>query len=230
MGTILVTGANRGIGLELACQYAEAGERVIATCRDLGVANALEHLRASHPGVELQEMDACDDVSIHSLASLLRKRGDALDVIINNAGVLQDEPFGSFTMGAFNRAFATNVTGPALVTQAMASLIVSGGKIINMSSGIGSFEMGISVGGGAVSYAASKAALNMVTVHCAAALKEKGITVVAMSPGWVKTDMGGQEAELAVQESVESLRRAIAGLSLQKTGSFFDYSGEQLPW
>ena len=230
MGTILVTGANRGIGLEFACQYAEAGENVIATCRDLAVANALHHLRDSHPTVELQEMDACDDVSILSLASLIRKRGGSIDVLINNAGVLHDEPFGDFTMSAFNRTFSTNVTGPALVTQTMCGVMRPESKIVNISSGIGSFELAIDLGGETISYAASKAALNMVTVHCAEALREKGIIVVALSPGWVRTDMGGQEAELDVQESVSTLRAAIAKLHLECSGKFFDHNGEELPW
>lgn len=230
MGKILVTGASRGIGLELACQYAETGASVIATCRDLAVANALAHLVASHPNVEMQEMDACDDLSIHSLTSLLRKRGDTLDLVINNAGVLHDEPFGSFSMGAFNRTFSTNVTGPALVMQTMSSLMGEGGKIVNISSGIGSFGLGIGLGGGTVSYSASKAALNMVTRHCAMALRPRGIVVTAFSPGWVKTDMGGQEAELDPQKSVAGLRAVIEGLSGDSSGRFFDYTGEELPW
>lgn len=230
MGMILVTGANRGIGLELACQYSEAGERVIATCRDPDGSNPIKHLRQSHPTVEIEQLDVTDEASIKALAERLSGRKAHLDLLINNAGTLFSEPFGEWTSRGFATTFATNITGPALLTQALASLLFEGSKVINITSGLGSFGLGIGMGDNTVSYSASKCGLNMITAHSAASLRDRGVIVAALNPGWVKTDMGGQEAELEVQESVASLRKTIAALDSESSGGFFDHDGERLPW
>lgn len=230
MALILVTGASRGIGLELSCQYAEAGDRVIATCREPESANALKHLQQSHPNVEVQPLDVVDSLTIHSLASMLSKRGEKLDILINNAGVLFQESPGDWTEEALNATLVANVTGPALVMQAFAKVMTEGGKMINISSGLGSFGMDIDFGGPTGTYGASKAALNMVVCQFAPWLAKQGITAVAFNPGWVKTDMGGQEASLTPQESVTALREQFASLTPEKAGTFIDYNGDSLPW
>ncbi|MDQ8203240.1 SDR family oxidoreductase [Pelagicoccus sp. SDUM812003] len=230
MGTILVTGANRGIGLELACQYVEAGDYVIATCREPEAANALLHLKQSHQGVDIAALDVTDPVSIASLVSLLKERRVSIDLLINNAGVLYPEPVGEWGCETFTRTLRTNVVGPAMVMQSFASLLAKGAKVVNISSGLGSFGMGIDFGGPTGTYAASKAGLNMVVAQMAPRFREKGITVVAFNPGWVKTDMGGQEAALDVEESVSSLRASFEKLTLEDSGRFIDYNGEPLPW
>lgn len=230
MASILVTGASRGIGLELACQYAEAGDRVIATCRDPETANALQHLKQSHATVEIEALDVLDPVTILSLASLLAKRGDQIDLLINNAGLLVQEAPGEWSAEGFSTTLDTNVVGPALVMQAFAKVMAEGGKMVNISSGLGSFGMGIDFGGPTGTYAASKAALNMVVCQVAPWLKQKGVTAVAFNPGWVRTDMGGQQADLSPQESVSALRESFAKLTTEDAGRFIDYNGSALPW
>lgn len=230
MATILVTGASRGIGLELACQYAEAGDTVIATCREPDSANALKHLAQSHPNVEVEELDVVDSLEVLSLASLLAKRGTKLDLLINNAGMLVHESPGEWSAEGFSATLETNVVGPAIIMQAFAKVMAEQGKMINISSGLGSFEYGIDLGGPTGTYAASKSALNMVVRQLAPFFKEQGITAVAFNPGWVKTDMGGQEATLSVEESVTSLRQAFSKVTIEDAGQFLDYDGSPLGW
>lgn len=230
MATILVTGASRGIGLEMACQYAEAGDTVIATCRDPETANALSHLAQSHPTVEIEALDVVDPLAVHSLASLLAKRGTKLDLLINNAGMLAAESPGEWSAEGFSATLETNVVAPAIVMQAFAKVMAQGGKLVNVSSGLGSFGLGIDFGGPTGTYAASKAALNMVVCQLAPFFQKQGLTVVAFNPGWVKTDMGGQEATLTPDESVRSLRKAFAKLTLEDAGKFLDFDGSPLPW
>ena len=230
MGSILITGANRGIGLELACQYAEAGEKVIATYRDVDAANALRHLAEAYATVEVRQLDVCRADSIDRLAGQVREDGQEIAILINNAGVLAQESFGRWSAAAFERTFATNVAGPGLMAQAFKDLFAAEAKIVNISSGIGSFGLSLGLGGGMGSYAASKAGLNMLTAHLAAALRGRGVLAVAFSPGWVKTDMGGQEADLDVETSVAGLRAVIDRLTLEDSGKFFSYTGELLPW
>lgn len=230
MATILVTGASRGIGLEFACQYAEEGDTVIATCRDPETANALKHLSQSHGNVEIQGLDVVDPLRILSLASLISKRGDKIDLLINNAGIMVGEKLGDWTADALSATFDTNVVGPAMIMQSFAKVMEANGKIVNISSGLGSFGLDLGYGSPTTSYAASKAALNMMVRQVAPELKMRGITTVVYSPGWVKTDMGGQEADLTPEESVTVLRESFSKLTLEESGQFFDYSGKPLPW
>lgn len=230
MATILVTGASRGIGLELACQYAEAGHSVVATCRDPDTANALKHLSQSHENVEVQALDVVDPLAILSLASMLSKRGDKIDILYSNAGISIVEEPGKWTAEAFSATFDTNVVGPAYIMQAFSKVMNTDGKIINLSSGMGSFSFEINLGGDLTSYAASKAALNMVVRHVAGSLKEQGIIAVALSPGWVKTDMGGQEASSTAEDAVNTVRETVGKLTSDDSGRFLDYTGSVLPW
>lgn len=230
MSTILVTGASRGIGLELACQYAEAGEAVIATCRDPESANALKHLSRSYSNVEIMALDVVDSLAILSLVSLLAKRGTLLDVLVNNAGVLASEVPGEWTSEAALATFETNVVGPAIVMQSFAKVMSEGGKVFNVSSGLGSFGLAIDFAGPTGSYAASKAALNMVVCQFADFFRKKGVAVVAINPGWVKTDMGGPEAALSPEESVTALRETISQVALEDSGKFLDLDGSEMPW
>ncbi len=230
MATILVTGASRGIGLELACQYAEAGDAVIATCRDPDTANALKHLSQSFENVEVQALDVVDPLAVLSLASMLAKRGDSVDILYSNAGMAVAEGFGEWTADAFSATFETNVVGPAMILQAFAKAMSKGGKIINISSKMGSFDFMSNLAGELTSYAASKSALNMLVRQVAPSLKSRDVLTVALSPGWVKTDMGGQEADLSVQDSVAAIRETVSKLSLEDAGRFIDYTGEEIAW
>ncbi len=230
MATVLITGANRGIGLEFACQYAEDGDQVIATCRDPESANALHHLQQSHTGVSIETLDVADADSISALAAALSERNEKLDILINNAGVLIPSPFGEWNFSDMRTTLDTNLIGPALVMQELAPSLAEKARVVCISSYIGSFSMTVGTGGTYGVYSTSKAALNMMVTRAASYFRERGMTLVTMSPGWVKTEMGGEGAQLEVDDSVSSMRKVIADLTLEQCGAFFSHSGEVLPW
>ena len=216
--------------MELACQYAEAGDAVIATCRDPDTAKALKHLGQSYGNVEIQTLDVVDPLAVLSLASLLAKRGTSVDALYSNAGMAVAEAFGEWTADAFSATMETNVVGPAMILQGFAKTMSKGGKIVTLSSKMGSFDFMGNLSGELASYAASKSALNMLVRQAAAALKSREVLAVAVSPGWVKTDMGGQEADLSVEASVAALRKTVGALTLADAGRFVDYDGQDIPW
>ncbi len=232
MQRVLVTGANRGIGLEFARQLLARGARVIGACRDPGKALKLTGLAAAHPGrLTLLPLDLSKDRSIAELARQAAELTDALDLLINNAGVLVvGERYGELVAKTFNETFAVNVVGPLLLTQALTPLLARGesAKIVNLSSDLGS--LGKTSSFYTPSYAISKAGLNMVTRLLAAELAPAGITVISVNPGWVKTDMGGAQAPVAAQASVSGLLALINGLQRRDSGRFFDHTGAAHVW
>jgi len=232
MQRVLVTGANRGLGLEFTRQLLARGDRVIATCRHPGKALALTELAAAHPGhLHVLPLDLDKERSITGLAHEAAVVGDALDVLINNAGVLvSGERFGELTAKAFNETFASNVSGPLLLTQALSPLLQKGknAKVMNISSRLGS--TGSSAGFGTPSYAVSKAALNMATRQLAAALAPLHVTVFCVSPGWVRTDMGGAGATLSPHDSVAGLLLRLDAVKPNDAGRFLDLEGGDIPW
>lgn len=156
---------------------------------------------------------------------------DGLDVLINNAGVLpRGERFGSVQADALERAFRTNAMGPYLLTQALAPLLAKGAtpRVLNLSTSLGSLALVDSAR--TPSYAISKAALNMTTVKLAHALREAGVVVIAASPGWVRTEMGGASAELEPATAVSGLLALLGRVAAADSGRFFDWRGEPLPW
>lgn len=230
----LVTGANRGLGLEFVRQLLARGDRVLATCRQPGRAQALNRLVAEHPGrLHVLPLDVA---APKSHAELLRELplvsggGSAtIDLLINNAGVLHPgERFGAVTAGNLDDSLRTNASGPFLLTQALAPQLADGATVANLSSKLGSIS---STGGfGTPSYAISKAALNMATVLLAHALAGRGITVIALHPGWVRTEMGGAGAELEPGDAVSALLAVIDRLQPADTGRFLDRHGAPVPW
>lgn len=229
----LVTGANRGLGLEFVRQLLADGVRVVATCRQPGKATALNTLAAEHPGhLKVLPLDVGDARSRDELVREwpLAAGDDArIGLLVNNAGVLHSgERFGTLSADTLDDSLRTNVTGPLLLTQALAPLLRDGARVANLSSQLGSIT---NTGRfGTPSYAISKAALNMATVQLAHALRERGIVVVALHPGWVRTDMGGAQASEAPEESVTGLRTVIDGLGPDDSGRFLDWTGAALPW
>jgi NAD(P)-dependent dehydrogenase (short-subunit alcohol dehydrogenase family) len=230
MAHVLVTGANRGIGLEFVRQCLADGDRVVATCRQPGRAHDLTRLAAAHPGhlsvLPLRLPDA------RSIAELVHEL-DVLDVrvhtLINNAGHLVDgERFGHVGGDALADTFATNAAGPFLLTQALAQRLVDGARVVNVSSRLGSIESTTSLY--SPSYAISKAALNMATRLLAIALAPRAIAVVAMSPGWVRTDMGGASAPTLVDAAVAAMRATLARIGIADSGSFLGADGTTIPW
>lgn len=232
MQRVLVTGANRGIGLEFVRQLLTRGARVIGACREPGKALKLTGLAAAHPGrLTLLPLDLTKERSIVELARQAAELVDALDLLINNAGVLvAGERYGELAAKTFNETFDVNVVGPLLLTQALTPLLTRGEspKIANLSSDLGSLSKTTSFY--TPSYAISKAGLNMATRLLAAELAPAGVTIVSVNPGWVKTDMGGAQAPVTVQASVTGMLTVINGLQRRDSGRFFDQTGAALAW
>ena len=236
----LVTGANRGLGLEFVRQLLARGDRVVATCRHPGRATALNALAGEHPG-RLQVLPL--DVAVaRSREELVRElplvlEGARIDLLINNAGLLHGgERFGQVAQSDLEASLHTNAIGPFLLTQALAPWLAEAGNdarregavVANLSSEIGSIAQRREFR--TPSYAIGKAAQNMVTSLLAPALAIRRIKTVALHPGWVRTDMGGNTAQLTPGDSVAGLLRVIDGLQAGDSGRFLDWQGRTLPW
>ena len=219
MATVLITGANRGIGLELSRQLTERGDQVIALCRKPGP--ELEAL-----GVRLfSGVDVTDRAALEAVSKDL---GDAnIDVLINNAGILEGDTFDSLDFDQIRKHFEINTLGALLVTSVMKSHLVQGSKIIIMTSRMGSIDDNGS--GGYYAYRISKAALNMVGVNLAHDFRNKGIAVAILHPGMVATEMTGRHG-VPVSESTEGLVARIDQLRIEDSGGFLHANGERLPW
>ena len=231
-GHCLVTGANRGLGLEFVRQLLARGERVVATCRHPGKATALNALAGEHPGrLRVLPLDVAAPRSIAELAHELPLLDEALSLrlLVNCAGVLHSgERFGAIDPAIVEDSFRTNAMGPLLVTQALADRLADGAKVANVSSVLGSIASLARFG--SPSYDISKAAQNMATALLAKALAPRGIVVLALHPGWARTDMGGANATVPVADAVAGLLRVVDGAGIADSGSFRDWRGETLPW
>ena len=234
----MVTGSSGGIGLELARQAAARGDRVVAASRQ-GSA-ALRQLVAAHPDrvIELA-LDPGSQESVIAARAGLEGRVDAIDILINNAGVYSRwsrhwDPdatlFDTVTQDELVDTFRINAAGPMLVIEHFLNLVraSSRGRILNVSSRVGSVSAKTT--GGDYAYAASKAALNIMTRALAAELAPEGIVVIAITPGWVRTEMGGRSAALSPEESVRGILAVAAKLTPKDAGRFLDYQGEDQPW
>jgi len=232
MQRIIITGGNRGIGLEFVRQLLARGERVIAACRQPGKALRLTELAGAHPGrLQILPVRLDDERSIRELAREAGLLTEGLDLLINNAGVLvSGERFGELSAATFNDTLAINAVGPLLLTQALAPLLERGTapRIVNISSDLGSLAATRAFQ--TPSYGMSKAALNMATRLAAAELGARGMIVISINPGWVKTDMGGAKAPLASAESVTRMLAVIDRLAAADNGRFLDHSGTALDW
>jgi NAD(P)-dependent dehydrogenase (short-subunit alcohol dehydrogenase family) len=228
----LVTGANRGLGLEFVRQLLARGQHVVAACRHPGKARALNLLAGEYPGrLHVLPLDVGDPRSHAELARELQlvTDGEPLDLLINNAGVLQGgERFGSVRPADLEASLRTNAMGPFLLTQALAPQLADGGTVANISSEVGSITLKQEFR--TPSYAIGKAAQNMATSLLTQALSPRNIKVVALHPGWVQTDMGGERATLTATESVAALLQLLGRLQAADSGSFLDWQGHSLPW
>ena len=228
----LISGANRGIGLEFTRQLLARGEHVIAACRHPGKATALNALAGEHPGrLHVLPLDVADPKSraslVHDLPLVLGD--DRLDLLVNNAGVLHSgERFGHVEAAIQEDSFRTNAIGPFLLAQALAPLLNDGARIANLSSVMASIASRGEFR--SPSYCASKAAQNMLTVQLAHALAARGIVVLALHPGWVQTEMGGEHATVPTADAVRGLLQVVDGATPAQSGSFLDWRGGARPW
>ena len=222
--TVLITGANRGIGLELARQYSAAGWDVIGTARKPEAAVELRRL-----GAKIVQLDVTVQASVDRMARSLS--GTPIDMLINNAGIqllmwkLDEIDFDDFT-----KSLEVNTVGPVRVTQALVPnlRLSEHRRIINVTTNLSSIAE--NTDGGFYGYRESKAALNMFTKSLAAELGPEGFTCIVMHPGWVKTDLGGPQAPLQVDESASGIRAVIEGLTPADNGSFRTWAGEEMAW
>ncbi|HUD70872.1 MAG TPA: SDR family oxidoreductase [Dongiaceae bacterium] len=226
--TVLITGANRGLGLEFARQYRAAGWKVIGTARKPDEA---ADLKALGEGVRVVSLDVTRPESVAALTAALGK--EPIDLLINNAGQgvgFEGGSLGALKIDDFDRVMQVNAVGPVRVTQALLPNLRAGkGKtIVGISSVLGSIAANRD--GGFYGYRESKAALDMFMRGIAAELKGDGFICIALIPGWVKTDMGGPDAPLTPEQSVTGMRKVLDGLKPEDTGKFWSYDGSNIPW
>ncbi len=228
MKTVIVTGANRGLGLEFCRQYLQDGFRVIATCRHPQQATRLIDL-SEHGALEVMALDISDRNAVNRFASQIHQ---PIDLLINNAGVYGGSPQTIEHCEEENwlHTLKVNTVAPALITRALlpSLQLADNAKVAFLTSKMGSIEDNGS--GGAYIYRSSKAALNAIIKSFAIDLAGKGISVVALHPGWVRTDMGGPNGLIDVEESIRGLIKVITELNLETSGQFFDYQGKRVPW
>jgi NAD(P)-dependent dehydrogenase (short-subunit alcohol dehydrogenase family) len=230
MSTILITGANRGIGLELVRQYLATGNSVIACCRQPDTANDLASLVRENKGnLSIHQMDVADEQSIKACAEALS--GTAIDVLVNNAGIMggEHQSFGNASLDDWLHTIQVNTIGPFRVAESFKSHLeaAEAPKLITISSQVGASTFTMP---GIYAYASSKAAVNKVMQTLASEWQSAGICVGLMHPGWVQTDMGGAEADITPQESAEGIRQVIEKMTLADSGKFFKWNGDIHPW
>jgi len=222
MKTAVITGANRGIGLELARRLSDRGYRVVAVCRQ-----ASPELKGL--GVEIEAgIDITERASLEALAG--RLRGTRIDLLVNNAGLLVPSSLATIEedLDDWRAQFEVNSLGPLRVTRALLNHLNDGGKVIIISSRVGSIADNSS--GGAYAYRMSKAAVNIAGVSLAHELKDRGIAVGLLHPGYVRTGMTGHQGHIEPDEAAAGLVERIDELSMETTGSFRHANGEALPW
>ena len=247
MARILITGANRGIGLEFVRQYAEAGDSVVACCRNLADADDLQALCEAHPDlITIEQMDLTDFSSIDALAE--RLKDTPIDILINNAGAfgpkndeatdlferLKGQLFGTVDYDAMVDTLKVNAVAPLKLVEVLHDNIKAGTgkKVIYISSSAGSIAGGLEWKAPAVPmiYPTSKCTTTKVAMQTSMVLKHDGITTVALCPGHVKTRLGGNQALLEVDESVSALRGLISGLTMDDNGTFRSFDGDTVAW
>ena len=229
MSATVITGANRGIGLELARQCIQRGDRVIAGCRNPDEAQELRDLTPT----SLLPIDVGDEESVRSFSQAIN---EDITLLINNAGTsISNMGFKREEVGVLDAPvdltldmIRINGLSAATVTRSLADRLGSGSQVVNVTSQIGSMVVGANFND--LPYATSKAVMNMVTVQLATQLKEKGVSVVAFHPGWVRTDMGGSSADISVEESAHGILSTLETFPHEASGSFLRWDGSIHPW
>jgi NAD(P)-dependent dehydrogenase (short-subunit alcohol dehydrogenase family) len=225
----LITGANRGLGLEFARQYAAAGYRVFATARDPSATSELKQLTQARGKLSIHQLDVARPDTITALARELA--GEPIDILLNNAGVQggRRQSFGDIDYDAWEQALRINVFGPMRVCEAFIDNVAKSERklLVAISSGMGSIS---DSSGGSYIYRTSKAALNMVMHNLALDLRPRGILSVVINPGWVQTDMGGRSAPTSPEDSIRAMRQVFDRLTPDDSGKFLNYRGGGYDW
>lgn len=223
MANIVITGANRGIGLALAQQFAERGDSVTAVCR-----SSSDELEAVCDQI-VTGIDVTDEASLAGLPTVLAEMlAGSVDVLINNAGLFHNESLEHMDANAIRQQFEVNALAPIALTAQLKPLLASGSKVINITSRMGSIADNSS--GQYYGYRASKAALNAISKSLALDLKPEGIAVAVLHPGFVQTRMVGFNGDVSPEQSAAGLMARIDELTLSNTGYFWHANGEPLPW
>ncbi|MDC0196138.1 SDR family oxidoreductase [Gammaproteobacteria bacterium] len=227
MPTVLITGANRGLGLELVRQYAVENWKVIATCRDPKSALELKKIRGN---VTIFPLDVTDFSAVEETSEVLK--AEKIDILLNNAGIYDrlKKGLGETDFDVWAKMLHVNTLAPLKIIESFMPQVTSSNKkvIVSISSLLGS--IGSNDSGGQYAYRSSKAALNSVNKSLSIDLVRKGIVSIVISPGWVRTDMGGPEATVGPVESVAGIRTVIKGLKLEDNGKFFNFNGSHINW
>ena len=227
MPTVLITGANRGLGLEFVRQYADNNWKVIATCRDPESAKDLYDIQGDK---EILPLDVTDFKAIEQTSELLRS--EKIDVLLNNAGVYDSDKngLGKTNFDDWTKMLRINTIAPLKIVESFISQVVSSKRkvIVSISSLLGSLSANDT--GGQYAYRSSKSALNSVNKSLSIDLARKGIISIVISPGWARTDMGGPNAAVDPIDSVSGIRRVINNLKPEDSGKFFNYDGSNIDW
>ncbi|MBK8979035.1 MAG: SDR family oxidoreductase [Planctomycetes bacterium] len=226
---VVVTGANRGLGLAFTRHYLQQGSHVLASARDLDAADDLTALAASHRGhATLERLDVADPASVEAFAGCLPF--EEIDLLINNAGVYGgEEPrISDVDPEQLLVTLQVNAVGPLHVTKLLWPRLARNARVVHVTSLMGSISDDTS--GGRYGYRMSKAALNMMVRNLGHEAAERGVVTFAIHPGWVRTDMGGPSAPLSIDESIASMVETIAQVGPERNGAFVDRDGEPLPW
>ena len=235
--TVLITGSNRGIGLEFARQYTEAGWNVIATCRKPEKAEELQTVADANDNIVIEQLDVTDYARMDELAT--QYKDTPIDVLLNNAGIFTDlekQDLGEFDYDDFERTMAVNAYGPLRMGQAFADHVAASQekKMVTIVSGLGSVSLASRTGGSMYFYRMSKAAVNMALVTLHGDLKERGIIVGLVGPGMVKTRLldasGYKGPALTPEESAAGVRDKISRLTSEDSGKFYNFDDRELPW
>ena len=228
--TILITGANRGIGLELTRQFAQDGWQVLACCRNPADAGQLQSLSQRDAGIEILALDVTDYQQMASLAKQLDQR--PIDVLLSNAGIYGQKGvgFGEVEAGEWRQVLEVNTIAPLMLVQAFVEQVAASQQklVAGISSKVGSIADNSS--GGSYLYRSSKTAVNQVVKSLSVDLADRGIGVISLHPGWVQTDMGGTNAEIGTDESVSGLKSIIQSAGLAQSGQFIEFNGDSIPW
>jgi len=228
--TILITGANRGIGLELTEQFAADGWAVLACCRNPVEAEALQGLSGQYSSIEIHALDVTDYAQMTALSKQLGER--AIDVLLSNAGIYgpRGHGFGEVDAAEWREVLEVNSVAPMMLVQAFVEQVAaSQHKLVAVvSSKMGSIADNGS--GGSYIYRSSKTTVNQVVKCLSIDLAPRDISVITLHPGWVQTDMGGANAEISVADSASGLKRILESAGLAQSGQFLEYDGNPIPW